>query len=82
MLQIIVETVKILNMSQVDDDQIVSLETKFAYLEDFVKQLQEQVVLQGKYIERLQNENVAMREKLRDVSEMVGDIPNRKPPHY
>lgn len=82
MLQIIVETVKILNMSQVDDDHIVSLETKFAYLEDFVKQLQEQVVLQGKYIERLQNENAAMREKLRDVSEMVGDIPNRKPPHY
>lgn len=82
MLQIIVETVKILNMSQVDDDRIVSLETKFVYLEDFVKQLQEQVVLQGKYIERLQNENAAMREKLRDVSEMVGDIPNRKPPHY
>lgn len=63
-------------------EQIIALEMKFAYLEDFVKQLQEQVVLQAKQIERLQAENVMLREKLRDVSDLVGEIPNRKPPHY
>lgn len=70
-------------MNQNDSgEQIIALEVKFAYLEDFVKQLQEQVVLQAKQIERLQAENVALREKLRDVSDLVGEIPNRKPPHY
>lgn len=63
-------------------ERIVYIETKFAYLEDFVKQLQEEVVSQSKQIEKLQAENISLREKLRDISEQVGDVPNRKPPHY
>lgn len=69
-------------MNQTDDERIIAFEIKFAYLEDFVKQLQEQVVLQSKQIEKLQHENTALREKLRDISGLVGEVPNRKPPHY
>ncbi|MBP5752172.1 MAG: SlyX family protein [Treponema sp.] len=70
-------------MEKETEERIIALETKLAYMEDFVNQLQEVSVEQGKTIELLRTENKMMSQKIRELSDAVeGDIPNRKPPHY
>jgi len=65
------------------DSRLTQLEIKMSYLEDFLNQIQEISVLQGKEIELLRKENRMLAEKMRDiVDSMEGEIPNRKPPHY
>ena len=65
------------------DDRIMQLEVKLAYMEDFVKQIQEVAVQQTMDIEKLKKENKLMAEKIKElVAAAEGDIPNRKPPHY
>ena len=66
-----------------DEERIINLEMKMAYLEDFFNQIQEVAVEQAKDIEKLKSENKKMKEKIKDLSDLAeGDIPNRKPPHY
>ncbi|MCI5605860.1 MAG: SlyX family protein [Treponema sp.] len=66
-----------------DEERIINLEMKMAYLEDFLNQIQEVAVEQAKDIEKLKSENKKMKEKIKDLSDLAeGDIPNRKPPHY
>ena len=70
-------------MDKETEERMIALETKLAYMEDFVNQLQEVSVEQGKTIELLRTENKMMSQKIRDLSDALeGDIPNRKPPHY
>ena len=65
------------------EERLTNIEMKLAYLEDFVNQLQEVAVENSKTIERLENENKYLSERMKDVSDFLeGDIPNRKPPHY
>ena len=65
------------------DDRITAIETKLAYMEDFVNQIQNVAVDQAKTIDKLQKEIKLMSDKIREMSDAVeGDIPNRKPPHY
>ncbi|MDD7416162.1 MAG: SlyX family protein [Treponemataceae bacterium] len=65
------------------EERLTNIEMKLAYLEDFLNQLQEVAVENSKTIERLENENKYLSERMKDVSEFLeGDIPNRKPPHY
>lgn len=64
-------------------DEIIKLETKLAYMEDFLNQLQEVTVEHTKLIEKLEKENKILSQKVSDMAEQLeGDIPNRKPPHY
>ncbi len=70
-------------MEKETEERIIALETKLAYMEDFVNQLQEVSVEQGKTVELLRTENKMMSQKIRDLSDAIeGDVPNRKPPHY
>ena len=70
-------------MEKETEERIVQLETKLAYLEDFLNQLQGVAVEKSRTIEKLHEENKLMAQKLRDLSDhMEGDIPNRRPPHY
>ena len=70
-------------MDKETEERMIALETKLAYMEEFVNQLQEVSVEQGKTIELLRTENKMMSQKIRDLSDALeGDIPNRKPPHY
>lgn len=70
-------------MDKETEERIIALETKLAYMEDFVNQLQEVSVEQGKTVELLRTENKMMSQKIRDLSDAIeGDVPNRKPPHY
>ena len=64
-------------------EEIVKLEIKVSYLEDFVNQLQEVLVNQQEEIKVLQTKVKTKKKKIREISDAVeGDIPNRKPPHY
>ncbi len=70
-------------MDKETEERIIALETKLAYMEDFVNQLQEVSVEQGKTVELLRTENKMMSQKIRDLSDAIeGEVPNRKPPHY
>ena len=64
------------------EKRFIDLETKFAYLEDYVQQLQCVVVEHTKTIDKLLTKNKLLEEKLTEVFESSGEIPNRKPPHY
>lgn len=63
-------------------DDIVRIETKLAYIEDFMNKLQNIAVEHTEAIDRLKNENKALRAKLGELSDTVQDIPNVRPPHY
>lgn len=70
-------------MNEEIESRFVSLETKMAYMEDFLNQIQQVAVEQAKTIEILRKENKIISQRLREISdELEGDIPNRKPPHY
>ena len=70
-------------MEKDTEEKIIQLETKLAYLEDFLNQLQSVAVDNSTTIEKLREENKLMAQKIRDLSDqMEGDIPNRRPPHY
>ncbi len=65
------------------EDRFITLETKLAYLEDFLSQLQNVTVEHTKELELLRKENKMLAQKVSDMAEqMEGDIPNRRPPHY
>ena len=63
------------------EERFIQLETKFAFQEDFVSQLQGVVVEQAKIIVKLEREIKMLAEKIRDLDSQE-EIPNRKPPHY
>ncbi|MCR4789932.1 MAG: SlyX family protein [Treponemataceae bacterium] len=66
-----------------DEERMTLIETKLAYLEDFMNQIQQVSVEHEKELEKLRKENKLMIEKIKDMSDSLeGDIPNRKPPHY
>lgn len=65
------------------DERFTALETKLAYMEDFMNQIQEVCVEQAKTIDLLQKEIKLMSGKIHEMSDYLdGDIPNRKLPHY
>lgn len=64
-------------------NDIDELEIKLAYLEDYINQLNSEVIIQGKKIERLIEVNNQLREKVTLLEEGGGnEIENRPPPHY
>ena len=68
-------------MDNMVEERFVELETKIAYMDDFISKLQDEVVSQQKIIEVLRAENKILSGKIQDLSENIY-IPNRKPPHY
>ena len=65
------------------DERLTAIEMKLAFMEDFVRQIQEVAVEQAKTIDMLKKENKLISDRLRDMSDYLeGDVPNRKPPHY
>ena len=64
------------------EKRIVALETKLAYLEDFVNQLQGVSVVHTKSIDGITAQCKAISEKLRELADAAEEIPSRMPPHY
>jgi SlyX protein len=63
-------------------NRIEKVETKLAYLEDFLNRLQEELVLRNGILDKLVTENTVMKERLRLISRNLEELPNQKPPHY
>ncbi len=68
-------------MDSETENRFFTLETKIAYMDDFIQKLQTEVVEQQKLLEILRQENKILSSRILDLSENI-DIPNRKPPHY
>ncbi len=69
-------------MSDQGEQRIIGLETKLAYLDDFMAKIQAITVEHTDAIERLKAENRALRAKLGEVEDQLQDLPNQRPPHY
>jgi SlyX protein len=64
------------------EERFALLETKLAYLEDFVERLQSEVVSRNAATERLMAEHAAVKEKMLQIAAELEEVPNRRPPHY
>ena len=64
------------------EENMTKIETKLAYLEDFINKLQTIAVEHTDSIDRLHNENRAMRDKLGEIDDALQELPNARPPHY
>ena len=65
-----------------NNDKIIQLEIKLAYLEDFMNKIQAIVVEHEEIIDKIKGENAAIKDKIREMEDNVEEIPNRRPPHY
>ena len=68
-------------MNKEIEDRFIALETKIAFMDDFINKLQEETVANQKTIQLLREENQILAGRIQDLSENL-EIPNRKPPHY
>ncbi|GHU99467.1 hypothetical protein FACS189483_08760 [Spirochaetia bacterium] len=62
--------------------RLEKIETKLAFLEDFLTRLQDEVVGRNALLDKLQAEHGVMKTRLAQISQDMEEIPNRKPPHY
>jgi SlyX protein len=62
--------------------RLEKIETKLAFLEDFLGRLQDEVVGRNAALDRLIAENAAVKERLQAISQSLEEAPDRKPPHY
>ncbi|MBQ6780465.1 MAG: SlyX family protein [Treponema sp.] len=63
------------------EERFIALETKIAYMEDFIATLQKEAVANAKQIEVLREENKILAGRYEELAENM-DIPSRRPPHY
>ena len=59
------------------ENRFIALETKIAFMDDFINKLQNEVVEQQKLIEILREENKILSSRIMDLSENI-EIPNKK----
>ncbi|GAB1484565.1 hypothetical protein MASR2M78_33830 [Treponema sp.] len=64
------------------EDRFRQLETKLAFMEDFIQRLQEEVVTRNSFTDRLAAEHSALKEKMLEIAAELEEVPNPKPPHY
>ena len=62
--------------------RLEKIETKLAFLEDFLIRLQYEVVGRNAALDRLAAENAAVKERLQAIAQSLEETPHRKPPHY
>lgn len=64
------------------NEQLTRIEIKLVYLEDFMNKFQSIALEHTESIERLKNENKALRAKLGEIEDGMQEFPQIKPPHY
>lgn len=62
------------------EERIISLETKIAYLENYVDELNQVILGQDRVIKKLLLETAAIKKQLEEKKEGLPE--NEKPPHY
>jgi SlyX protein len=65
-----------------ETERLDKIETKLAFLEEFLSKLQDEVVAGNSELARLSTEHSAIKEKLIQLTRDLEEIPNSKPPHY
>lgn len=63
------------------EERLIAMETKIAYMDDFIAKLQEQAVDNTKTIELLREEIRILSSRIKELGDNE-EIPNRRPPHY
>ena len=68
----------------VNEERLVKIETKLAYLENTVQELNDVICSQQKQIDRLETTCRLLVERIRHFSELsdAGKLIDEKPPHY
>ena len=70
-------------MNQQDlDRRLEKIETKLAFLEDFLTRMQDETIARNAAMEKLSAEHSAIKALLLQISGELEEIPNRRPPHY
>lgn len=69
-------------MEKETEQRIIELETKLAYMQNFIDEIQTVTVEHTETIEKLRKENQILSGRLQDLIDNMEEIPNRKPPHY
>jgi SlyX protein len=64
------------------DERLDKIETKLAFLEDFVTSLQNESLIRNAEIDRIASEQKAMKTLLLQISKNEEELPHQKPPHY
>ena len=66
------------------EDRVTELETKVAYHEDSIQELNQVIISMQKQIDSLEITCQALKDRLRDMSGMMSNISDHdeKPPHY
>ncbi|MCK5155199.1 MAG: SlyX family protein [Spirochaetales bacterium] len=66
------------------EERIIRLETKLAYQDDLVQQLNEVIIDQQQRIHDLENKTELLSKKLEDLLELAAEERNtgERPPHY
>lgn len=64
------------------EERLIAVETKLAYLEDMVCTLNDLVAQQQRDLDTLRATKDRLEERLAELVDSTGDLPNRRPPHY
>ncbi|MDR0878259.1 MAG: SlyX family protein [Treponema sp.] len=64
------------------EERLQKIETKLAYLEDFLNRLQDDAVERNSRLDSLFTEHRAIKSKILQISEDLEEYPDRRPPHY
>ncbi|MDR3193281.1 MAG: SlyX family protein [Treponema sp.] len=64
------------------EERFARIETRLAYLEDFLTRLQGEVVDRNVLVERISAEHGVLKARLARISRELEDMPEKKPPHY
>lgn len=62
--------------------RITAVETKLAYLEDFLSKIQAVTIEHGNILDRLRGETRVLKDKIDDMADAASDVPHVRPPHY
>lgn len=63
-----------------NEERIIALETKLAYLEHYIQELNQVVLDQDRTIKKLLSETEALKKQIEEKKESLPE--NEKPPHY
>lgn len=66
-------------MDKDSEERFAALETKVAYMEDYIDQLQQVSAAQSKQMDILRNMIQSLSSRIEDA---IPETPNLKPPHY
>jgi len=65
-----------------NENRIEDLEIRMTHLEDYVKQLNEVVLVNSRLLEALKAEQTAIRSRIEELADQGPGPESRRPPHY